>query len=70
MGWEVGEEGGGQAKLLDVDTGRLSGLKYELIQHLKLVVDMVRGDIREFVNDAWDLVWMTVLVDQFGLSSM
>ena len=56
--------------LSDVDTGRLSGLKYELIQHLKLVVDMVRGDIREFVNDAWDLVWMTVLVDQFGLSSM
>ena len=37
-------------KLLDVDTGRLSGLKYKLICHLKLVVDMLRGSIREFMS--------------------
>jgi hypothetical protein len=34
-------------RLLYVDTGRLSRLKYKLICHFKLVVDMVR----EFVND-------------------
>ena len=36
--------------LLVVNTWRLSGLKYKLIYHLKLVADMVL--IREFVNDA------------------
>ena len=35
--------GGGQVRLLDVDTGRLLGLKYKLICHFKLAVDMVRG---------------------------
>ena len=40
-----------QVKLLDVDTRRLSGLKYKLICHFKLAVDMVGGGIREFVND-------------------
>jgi hypothetical protein len=39
-------------KLPDVDTGRLWELKYKLICHLKLAVDMVGGGIREFVNDA------------------
>ena len=36
---------------LDVNTGRLSGLKYELVCHFKLAVDMVGGGIGEFVND-------------------
>ena len=38
-------------RLPDVDTRRLSGLKYKLICHFKLVVDMVGSGIREFVND-------------------
>ena len=42
--------GGGRVRLFYVDTGRLSGLKYKLICRYKLAVDMVRGDIWEFVN--------------------
>ena len=42
--------GGGQVSLLDVDTGRLSGLKYKLICRFKLAVDIVGGGIKEFVN--------------------
>jgi hypothetical protein len=38
-------------RLLDVDTGRLSGLKHKLICCFKLVKDIVGGGIREFVND-------------------
>ena len=38
-------------RLPDVATRRLSGLKYKLICHFKLAVDMVGGGIREFVND-------------------
>ena len=38
-------------RLLNVDTGRLLGLKYKLICHFKLAADMVGGDIWEFVND-------------------
>ena len=38
-------------RLADVDTGRLSGLKYKLLHLFKLAVDMVRGGIQEFVND-------------------
>jgi hypothetical protein len=38
-------------RLLDVDTRRPSGLKYKLICYFKLVADMVRGGIREFLND-------------------
>ena len=41
--------GGGRVRLLDVDTRRLWGLKYKLICLFKL--DMVRGGIRDFVND-------------------
>ena len=38
-------------RLLDVDTGRQSGLKYKLVVcHFELVVDMVGDGIREFVN--------------------
>ena len=46
-----GSEGGGrQSKITDVNTGRLFGLKYELVCHFKLAVDMVGGGIREFVD--------------------
>ena len=38
-------------RLPDVDTRRLSGLKYSLICYFKLAADMVGGGIREFVND-------------------
>ena len=38
-------------RLPDVDTGRLSGLKYKLTCHLKLAADMVGGGIRELIND-------------------
>jgi hypothetical protein len=38
-------------RLLDVDTGRLSGLKYKLICCFKLAANMVRCGIKEFVND-------------------
>ena len=37
--------GGKQGRLMDVNTGRLSGLNYKLAPH------MVRGGIREFVYD-------------------
>ena len=42
---------GGQVKLLNVYTRRLTGFKYKLICRFKLAADMVRGGIREFVND-------------------
>ena len=38
-------------RLPNVDTRRLSGLKYKLMCSFKLAADMVRGCIREFVND-------------------
>ena len=38
-------------RLLNVETRRLSGLKYKLICCLKLTADMVRAGIRKFVND-------------------
>ena len=38
-------------RLLDVNTKRVSGLKYKLICRLKLAVDMVRNGLQEFVND-------------------
>ena len=43
--------GGGQVRLLNVDTGRLAGFKYKLICRFKLTAEMVWGGIREFVND-------------------
>jgi hypothetical protein len=36
----------------EVGVGRLAVLKKDLICHFKLVVDMVRSSVREFVNDA------------------
>ena len=38
-------------RLSNVETGRLTRFKFKLICSFKLAVDMVRGDIREFVND-------------------
>ena len=38
-------------RLTDGNTRRLSGLKYKLVCSLKLVADIVRGDIKEFVYD-------------------
>ena len=41
---EKGSKGrGGRVRLPDVDTRRLSGLKYKLISRFKLAVDTVRG---------------------------
>ena len=34
------------------NAGRLSKLKYESVRCFKLVVNMVGGGVREFVNDA------------------
>ena len=52
LGRGKGNKGGGeQVRLLDVDTGRLSGLKYELVCLFELVSDMVRDGIREFANN-------------------
>jgi hypothetical protein len=45
--------GGGRVRLLDVDNGRLSGLKYNLICLFRLAAEMVRGGIEEFVNDTY-----------------
>jgi hypothetical protein len=42
-------DGGGQRRIPDVNTRRLSGLKYELVCCFELVPDMIVGD--EFVND-------------------
>ena len=39
-------------RLPDVDTGRLSGLKYRLVSHFKLVVHMVRGGISSLSKNA------------------
>ena len=41
-------------RLLDVNTRRLSGLKYELVCHFKLAGDMVEAGVREFVNGVVD----------------
>ena len=38
-------------RLLNVDTGRLSGLKYKLISCFRLAADMVGGGISQSVND-------------------
>ena len=39
---------GGQVSLLDVNTGRLTGLKYELVFSFKLVAYMIRSGGWEF----------------------
>ena len=38
-------------RLSDVDTRRLSGTKYKLMCHFKLVAEMVGGGIQVFVID-------------------
>ena len=45
-----GEEG--QVKISDVDTGRLSGLKYKLICCFKLAADMARGGIHVYRHES------------------
>ena len=53
--WEKGSKGGGgRMRLSNIDTERLSRLKYKLICHFKLVADMVGGGIWEFVNDVME----------------
>jgi hypothetical protein len=42
--------GRGRVRAQDVDTRKLSGLKYKLVCCFKLVADMIGGGIREFVN--------------------
>jgi hypothetical protein len=53
---DSGEKGSGgeeiRVRLKDVSTGRLSGLNYKLVCHLKLGADIIKGGIREFVYDA------------------
>ena len=46
----AGAMGGGKVRLPNVNTGRLSGLKNELVCHFKLVVNMVEGG-------AWDFLY-------------
>jgi hypothetical protein len=47
-----GSKGGGsRVGLPDFATGRLSRLKYKLVCHFNLVVDMVKDGIKECVND-------------------
>ena len=41
------------SKITDFNSGRLSRLKYELVYHFKLVIDMVKDGIREFCV-AWE----------------
>ena len=49
---EKGSKGvGGRVSLSNVDTGRLSGLKYRSICCLTLAADMVGDVIRKVVND-------------------
>ena len=43
--------GGGPVRLSDVDTWELAGFQNELICSFMLVADMVRGGIREFMNN-------------------
>ena len=43
--------GGSRVSLLDVDTGRLVGLKNMLVCYFELAVDLIGDDIREFVID-------------------
>ena len=42
-------------RLLDVDTGRLSELKYQLICNFKLAGDIFGAGIRELVNELMGL---------------
>ena len=37
---------------LDVNIGRVPGLKYELVCCFELAADMVGGGVREFLNNA------------------
>ena len=54
-------------RLLDVFTGRLSGLKYKLIFHFKLMADMVRDGITEFVYDTVKPAFLKRELVEFGV---
>ena len=47
----IGGQGEIRVRLIDVNAGKLSGFKYELVCHFKFTTDMVRGNIKEFVYD-------------------
>jgi hypothetical protein len=42
---------GSRVRLMDVNTGRLSGLKYDLVCCFKLAADMVVDGVKQFVYD-------------------
>ena len=44
--------------LVDIYTGRLSGLKDNLVSHFHLVANLVLGSMREFVYDVDDPVFL------------
>ena len=48
----TGRGGGGPVRLSDVDTGELAGFQKKLVRRFMLVADLVRGGIREFMNNA------------------
>ena len=48
----------GRVRVPDVDIRRLSGLKFKLVCHFELAVDLVRGGIREFLNDTGRLAFL------------
>ena len=54
-------------QLQDVDTEYLSGLKNRLVRSFELVADMVRGGIREFVNDADNPAFLERKLMGFGV---
>ena len=53
--------GGSGVRLVDVNTGRLSGLWYKLVYSIKFLANLVTGGIRKFVYDAFlkkaDGIW-------------
>jgi hypothetical protein len=56
--------------LLDVDTRRLLGLKYELVYCFELVAEMVEGGIMEFVNDVDRPSFVKREVMEFGVDGL
>ena len=43
--------GTSRARLTDIDTGILSGMKYKIVCRFKLAMDMVGSGVRDFVYD-------------------
>ena len=57
-------------RLPDIDTRRLSGLKYKLVSCFELAADMVGGGIGDFVNDADGPAFLGLGVDGTGTSEI